>query len=193
MKTEINDANTGENPSSKLKQNLILTAKDSAYIAVFVATTIALQFALTYLPGIELVTVMFIAFSYACGIKKAVISATTFSIFRQIIFGVFPNVLILYLVYYNLIAVLFGLLGRKKEFSFKRLIILTICACICTITFTLLDNVITPLWLGYSKKVAKLYFYSSFAFALPQTIFTAISVALLFTPLYKVFIKLNTK
>ena len=173
--------------SDKKRQNL---GKDCAYIAVFVALTIAAQLCLSFLPGVEVVTVLFVAFSFAFGCRRGVIAATAFSLLRQLIFGFYPTVLVLYLVYYNLLALLFGFLGRWNKITPQKLVCLTAVACVCTICFTILDNVITPLWYGYSGRVLKLYFYASFSFMLPQVICTAVSVGVLTFPLVKIFQKL---
>ena len=173
--------------NDKKRQNL---GKDCAYIAVFVALTIAAQLCLSFLPGVEVVTVLFVAFSFAFGCRRGMIAATAFSLLRQLIFGFYPTVLVLYLTYYNLLALLFGFLGQWSKITPRKLIYLTCVACVCTICFTILDNIITPLWYGYSKRALKIYFYASFSVMLPQVICTAISVGVLFVPLVKVFKKL---
>ena len=171
----------------KKRQNL---GKDCAYIGVFVALVIAAQLCLAVLPGLEVVTVLFVTFSFVFGARRGMVAATVFSLLRQLLFGFFPTVLVLYLVYYNLLAVLFGLLGRWNKLSPSKLVWLTALACVCTICFTMLDNIITPLWYGYSKRVWKIYFYASFSVMIPQVICTAVSVGILFYPLVKIFRKL---
>lgn len=173
--------------NNKKRQNL---GKDCAYIAVFVALTITAQLCLSFIPGVEVVTVLFVAFSFAFGCRRGVAAATAFSLLRQLIFGFYPTVLVLYLTYYNLLALLFGFLGRWSNLTLKKLIILTAIACLCTLCFTILDNIITPLWYGYSKRAFKIYFYASFSFMIPQIICTAVSVGVLFYPLVKIFKKL---
>ena len=173
--------------NDKKRQNL---GKDCAYIAVFVALTIAAQLCLSFVPGIEVVTVLFVSFSFAFGCRRGIIAATAFSLLRQLIFGFFPTVLVLYLIYYNLLALLFGFLGRWNTLTPKKLVWLTLTACVCTVCFTMLDNIINPFWYGYSGRVLKLYFYASFSFMLPQVICTAVSVGALTFPLVKIFQKL---
>ena len=56
-------------------------------------------------------------------------------------------------------------------------------AAVCTVMFTLLDDIITPLFWGYSERTALAYFYASFTAMLPQTVCAAVSVATLFLPL----------
>ncbi|MBO5737364.1 MAG: hypothetical protein J6S04_06105 [Clostridia bacterium] len=173
--------------NDKNRQNL---GKDCAYIAVFVALTIAAQLCLSFLPGVEVVTVLFVTFSFVFGCRRGVAAATVFSLLRQLIFGFFPTVLVLYLIYYNLLALLFGFLGRWSKLTPKNIILLTFTACLCTVCFTMLDNLITPLWYGYSGKVLKIYFYASFSVMIPQVVCTAVSVGVLFFPLVKIFQKL---
>ena len=182
----MNDKN-GRNSTRKKARAI---GKECAYIAVFVALTIAAQLCLSAVPGVEVVTVLFVAFAFVFGCRQGIIAATAFSLLRQLVFGFSPTVLILYLIYYNLLALLFGVLGRCIALKVKWVPVLTVIACVCTVGFTMLDNVITPLWLGYSGRVFKMYFWASFSFMLPQVICTAVSVGVLFFPLAKFFKKL---
>ena len=164
--------------------------KDCAYIGVFVALTIAAQLCLSFLPGVELVTVLFVAFSFAFGCKRGMAAATVFSLLRQLVFGFYPTVLVLYLIYYNGLTLLCGGLGRRGKVGAKTLVWLTAVACVCTACFTLLDNILTPLWYGYSGRVLRIYFMASFSVMLPQMVCTAVSVGVLFVPLTKLFQKI---
>lgn len=225
-----------------------MNAKKVAVCAMSVALLIALQFTLSMVPGVELVTVLLLCFCYTFGIAMGVISATAFSLLRCILFGFNISVIVLYLVYYNLLAVLFGALGKKTIPSWLSFIILSISAiasayfavkglpisimyqksitiilwaifsmslvllivyaallfkykgnvgreiasvtaiaAVCTMCFSLLDDVITPLIYGYTLEAAKVYFLNSLTFMIPQILCTLISVALLFRPLVTVF------
>ena len=180
----------GKNGQNSTKKHTRAIGKDCAYIAVFVALTIAAQLCFAAVPGVELVTVLFVSFAFAFGCRQGMIAATAFSLLRQLAFGFLPTVLILYLVYFNLLALLFGFLGRKIALQTKKIPLVTIIACVCTVGFTMLDNIITSWWLGYSGKLFKMYFWASFSFMVPQVICTAISVGILFYPLAKFFKKL---
>ncbi len=169
------------------KKVVVRSAKECAYLAVFVALVIAMQVALSVVPGVEIVTVMFVTYSFAFGIRRGMLAATIFALLRQIIFGVYPTVLILYLLYFNLLSLCFGWLGKRIKKPFKSLPILVLIACVCTAGFTMLDNIITPLWYGYSQRSAALYFKASRPFMVPQIVCTAVTVTVLFYPLYKVF------
>ncbi len=181
--------NNGDKKSRK--QGALRSAKESAYVAVFVALLIAVQLALAVLPGVELVTVLFVAFAFVFGIGRGMVAATAFSILRQLLFGFYPNVLLLYLVYYNLLTLLFGLLGKYVKPSGKKLIVIVLLACVCTACFTLIDNIITPLWYGYTRRAAEIYFKASLTVMLPQIVCTAVTVGVLFLPLYGVFRRLK--
>ena len=62
--------------NDKNRQNI---GRDCAYIAVFVALTIAAQLCLSFVPGVEVVTVLFVTFSFAFGCRHGIVAATAFS------------------------------------------------------------------------------------------------------------------
>ena len=161
----------------------VRSAKDCAYIAVFIALLIASQLALSAIKGVELVTVLSVSFAYCFGWKRGMLGATGFSLLRQLVFGFFPNVLILYLVYYNLLALVFGLLGKRE----KKLWLVCVISCVCTVCFFLLDCAITPLWYAYPLEGFKVYFYSAIPVTITHTTCAGVSVALLFPPLKRGF------
>ena len=171
----------------RVKKAGVRSAKECAYLAVFVALVIAAQLAFSFVPGVEIVTVSFVAYSLVMGARRAMVAATAFSLLRGFVFGFFPTVLVLYLVYFNLLALCFGLLGIKWRAGLKTLPWLVLIACVCTVCFTLIDCVLTPFWYGYSAKAAKAYFLASLPFMIPQVICTAVSVSLLLLPLTKAF------
>ncbi len=170
------------------KEKRINSAKECAFLAVFVALVLASQLALSAIPGVELVSVLFITYSFVFGAGRGALSATAFSLLRCFLFGFFPNVLALYLVYYNLLTLLFGFLGKRPiQSGWKQLLLLTLIACVCTVLFTVIDDILTPLWYGYTAQAWRLYAIGSLYFLFPQVICTAISVPLLFFPLKKTF------
>ena len=217
-----------------------------AFCAVMTALLIAVQYALGFVSGIELVTVLFLSFCYVFGVKCGLLTGAAFSLLRCLLFGFMPNVVLLYLVYYSLFAMLFGFLGKRRIASWvcpvllavlaaacayfalsglpisilyrakvsvmlwilfgialailafytvlaavkkgeqgRELASVTALAAVCTVVFTLLDDIITPLFLGYSAEAAAAYFYAGFIAMLPQTICAAVSVFVLFLPLKK--------
>ena len=223
-----------------------MSVRQIAYCAVTVALLIAVQYSLSFISGVELTTVLLLCFCYVFGVKCGVTTATAFSLVRCLVFGFTPSVIVLYLVYYNLFAVLFGVAGKGripawlppvllgliaaaclyfaiagvpisllyerrvrimlwvlfgitaaliiayavllfsgKTKSGREVAAVTALAAFCTVCFTLLDDIITPLFYGYSAGVATAYFYTGFLAMLPQTICAAVSVSILFYPLKK--------
>ena len=94
------------------------TAKNLALIAVMTALLTGGQFALSFVAGVEVVTVLLLCFSAYFGVVTGVSTAACFSVLRCLIWGFAPNVVILYLIYYPLFALLFGLLGKVKDETF---------------------------------------------------------------------------
>jgi hypothetical protein len=176
-----------EKSGTNSKRFGVRTAKECAYLALFVALVIAVQLAFSGVPGVEGVTLLFVVYAFVFGVYRGMLAATIFSLLRQFLFGFSPTVLLLYLIYYNGLAAVFGGLGKVVKKPLRALWWLTILACVCTACFTMLDNVITPLFYGYSWRATQVYFYASLIVMLPQIVCTAVSVGTLFVPLQKVF------
>lgn len=224
------------------------------------------QYVFSFVVGVEIVTLLLVCFSCVFGVRRGVLCAVAFSFLRCFIFGFYPSVIVLYLIYYSMLAAIFGGLGHldggvfEKSpvwfavlvnliligiasacvFSFAfdlikvsrvykvtvnimlwvifglcavsciafnvlfavnktgndtskllRAISFTAVAAVCTITFTLLDDAITPLFFGFTRLSAIAYFYSSFTAMLPQTICTVVSVGIFFIPLTEILYKIR--
>ncbi len=171
----------------KAKKIAVRSAKEISFVAVFVALVIAAQLLLSAIPNVELVSVLFIAYAYAFGAKRGVAAATAFSLLRQLIFGFFPSVLCLYLVYYNLLTLVFAFLAKTLKSPVSDLLWIVLTACVCTVFFTLTDDILTPLWYAYTASAAKAYFVASLPFLLLHVINVGVTVAFLFLPLERVF------
>lgn len=169
----------------------MIKTKDIVRIALCVAMLIGGQLALSAVSGIEIVTVMLLCFCYVWGVRHGVATAIAFSLLRCFIFGFYINVVVLYLVYYTLFALFFGWLGSRMgdKPSFLKVLLVIAFAVIFTASFTLLDDVITPLLFGFSKNAAGAYFFASLYAVIPQMICTAVTVSVFFLPLTKVISK----
>jgi len=156
-----------------------------------VAMLIGGQLALTSISGIEIVTVMMLTFCYCYGSRHGVAVATAFSLLRCFVFGFQINVIVLYLVYYNLFAIFFGWLGKRfsGETSLLKTVAVVASAVAFTVLFTLLDDIITPLIGGFHPNAAKVYFLQSFTAMIPQSVCTLVTVSVCFVPLTKVIQK----
>ena len=165
------------------------TTKDLTLTATFTALLIGAQLALSAISGIEVVSVLFISYCYYFGVRRGIMVATVFSFFRCFLFGFFPQVIILYFTYYNLLAVVVGVLGHnlKRAMPTAQLIAVTATAIVMTVLFTLLDDVITPIFFRFSIEVANAYFYTSLATLIPHVFCVAVTVAILFLPLCKIY------
>lgn len=76
---------------------------------------------------------------------------------------------------------------KERGERVKNLVFVTAVCCMCTVSFTLLDDVITPAFYGYSAEAAHAYFITSFTAMLPQTVCTFATTVALFYPLTKIF------
>ena len=166
---------------------LFSSAKDVAGAAVMCALLIAAQAALSAAAGVEVVTALFLPYCYVCGARRGLAAAVCFSLLRCFLWGFVPTVIILYLVYYCLFALVFGGLGRllRPLPMGARLAAVTAAAVGMTALFTLLDDVITPLFYGYGARAALVYFYNSLPVMALQCACALVSVPLLFPPLTK--------
>ncbi len=169
------------------KQTKIHVGKECAYLAVFVALVIAAQLCFSAVAGIEIVTLLFASFAFTFGKGRGMLAATAFSLLRMLVFGFFPQTLVLYLLYYNAFTFLFGTLGENMEAPLKRLWLIVLSACVATLIFSVLDVIINALWYAYSWGAIKVYALASLPVAAAQTACAAVSVGVLFTPLYKAF------
>ena len=162
-------------------------------VAMCVALLIGGQLVLSSVSGVEIVTVMMLCFCFSYGIRHGVAIATTFSLLRCLIFGFQINVIVLYLIYYNLFAVFFGWLGARLSgrTALFQTILVVASAVVFTVFFTLLDDVITPLLYGFQKNAAIAYFVGSLSAVIPQTVCTVVTVSVCFYPLTKVIKKID--
>lgn len=162
-------------------------------MGVYTALLIGGQLALSFVSGVEIVTLLLLGFAYKFGIRRGVIVATAFSLLRCLLFGFFPNIIILYLVYYNLFVIVIGGVGNlfHREIAPLKHVIIIILALMLTLIFFLLDNVITPLYYGFDKESAMGYAMTSLYALVPQLICVLVTISLLLRPLVKVLGRLT--
>lgn len=164
------------------------SAKKIILPGVFTALLVAGQLALSGISGIEVVTVLLLTFVYKYGIGQGLLVANSFSLLRCFIFGFMPNVIVLYLIYYNIFVLVFGFLGKvfRHEYSIKKHMIVVAIAILMTVLFTITDNVLTPLMYGFTANVAKAYFVASLYTVMPQIVCTFATVLIIFPGLLRV-------
>ena len=168
---------------------MVKSAKQIILSGVFTALLIGVQFILSGVAGVELVTVLLLCFCYKYGVRQGILVANAFSLLRCFVFGFFPNVIILYLIYYNLFALLFGCIGKKfkSEYTVKKHICIVCVAVLMTAMFTMLDNVLYTLMYVNSLQGAKVYFLASISTLVPHLVCTFCTTLLLFRPFIKLF------
>lgn len=174
------------------------TSKDIAIIGLSIALLIALQYILSAVKGVELVTVFLLCFCFSFGIIRGVVCAVGFSLLRCFVFGFFPNVILLYLIYYPLFALVCGLIGNafKKRNAQSRVsayLTMVAVAVVFTALFTLIDNTITVTLLNYNAQSVKAYFLASVPVMLMQCACSLVSTLALFYPITKVFLKIDRR
>lgn len=163
------------------------SAKKIILPGVFTALLIGGQLALSGISGIEVVTVLLLTFVYKYGIVQGLLVANSFTLLRCFIFGFMPNVILLYLIYYNIFVLMFGFLGKvfRHEYSIKKHIMVVVVAVVMTVLFTIIDNVLTPLIYGFTANASKAYFVASFYTVIPQIICTFATVLIIFPGLLR--------
>lgn len=163
------------------------SAKKIILPGVFTALLIGGQLALSGISGIEVVTVLLLTFVYKYGIGQGLLVANSFSLLRCFIFGFIPNVIVLYLIYYNIFVLVFGFLGKvfRHEYSIKKHIMVIVVAVVMTVLFTITDNVLTPLIYGFTANTAKAYFVASLYTVIPQIVCTFATVLIIFPGLLR--------
>ena len=179
------------NDKKQTKTSVLHSAKDCAVVAVFTALVIATQFVLSAVPGVELVTVLFASFSAVFGKGRGAFAGLAFAILRSFIFGFFPTVFILYLLYFPLFAFWTATLNRKIRTPLKSLVVNLLSACVCTLLFGVLDGCIWALYFGSSIEAAVAYIVASAPFTFIQTGCVAVTVGVLFVPLCSAFRSIN--
>ena len=103
--------------NTTFKQKKLSLSKEIAYIATTCALLLGGQFVFSFVVGVEIVTLILVCFSYQFGARRGAICAVSFSLLRCVLYGFYPAVVLLYLIYYPLLATVFGLLGKCKSFS----------------------------------------------------------------------------
>ncbi len=160
-----------------------------AFSGVFIALLLGCQFALAGVVGVEVVTPLLLSFCFYFGVRQGMVVGTAFSFVRCFVFGFSPTAIVLYLIYYNLFALVFGMLGhwRGQRVKVATIALLAACAVGMTTLFTLLDDVITPLFYGFTLSQLRVYFIASLTALVPQCISSAVTVPILVPPLLRAY------
>ena len=165
------------------------SAREIACLGTTVAIMIASQLALSAVSGVEVVTAIFALYCLVFGMLRGMIVATAFSLVRCFLFGFMPQVILLYIIYYNLFAVVVGGVGRivKDKSTITQIVSLTAAAVVLTLLFTVIDNLLNVILFQLSPTAIKIYVTQSISVAITQAVCSAVTVPLFFFPLNKIF------
>lgn len=96
-----------------------MRAKDIALIALLSATITAGKLALSFVPNVEIVTLLFILYALVFGIKRTLLVSVIFTTTEILIYG-FNTWLLVYFVIWPVLVILSGIMGKKikTEYGF---------------------------------------------------------------------------
>ncbi|WP_257529829.1 hypothetical protein [Irregularibacter muris] len=108
-----------ENITNLSYKNSKMRAKDIALIGLLSATITGGKLALSFIPNVEIVTLLFIIYANVFGIKRTFLVSLIFTTTEIFIYG-FSTWLIVYYFVWPLLVVLSGTLGKKvkSEYGF---------------------------------------------------------------------------
>ncbi len=161
-------------------------------VGLMAATLEVGKFTLSFLPNIEVVTLLCALFGYVFG-GAGVIATLVFIAIEPLIYG-FGTWIISYCLYWPFVAIIFMLLGRLKV---KNRVILTVVAVILTVWFGILTSLVdVGLFSGYFDNFLYrfgIYYLRGITFYITQIICNAILFPLLFRKLSELLTKLNKR
>lgn len=166
------------------------SAKEIAFTGITVALLIGGQLVLSMVSGVEIVTALFVVYCIVFGPLRGIFVATAFSLVRCFVFGFMPQVIVLYLIYFNTFAILVGFIGQSiKDKSMPvKIVVATVLAVVLTLCFTAIDDILNICFFGLPKAVREIYILQSIPVAIRQAVTNGVIVPLLFYPFYKVFV-----
>ena len=145
---------------------------------------------LSFLPNVEVVTLLCALFGYVFG-GAGVVATLVFIAIEPLIYG-FGTWIISYCIHWPMVAIIFMLLGRIKV---KNRVILTSVAVILTAWFGVLSSLVdVGLFSGYFDRFFYrfgIYYLRGISFYITQIICNAILFPLLFRPLSEILSKFN--
>ena len=182
--------------SEKLKKRTVLTARYVAHVAVMAGLITALKFALSFLPNVELITLLIAVFSAVWGLKYSLPATLVFCTVEMAIYGVGSWVL-LYFIYWPLLAVIFHFALRGKRPPVAMGIAVGI-GFLMTAFFGVLSACTDTLFVvgAVSKDMLGTYFVSYYVkglwFDIVHVVSVVASLLILFIPLVKISEKIKS-
>ncbi len=163
---------------------MLTSPKRLAFAGVMGALLVVGKFALSFIPNVEVVTTLLIAYCFVFGFD-GVFSSLVFCTLDVIIYPPSIDVILSYYIYWNLIAITTAML---KELGVKSFIPHFITACVYTLIFGVLTSFFNSLFFGVPfgvVYVAGLYFYAI------HLVSTAVFMIVGFKPITKLLEKIK--
>ena len=159
-----------------------MKVKDIVLVGILSASVTAGKLALSFIPNIEIVTLLFIVFTVSLGIKRSLLIAIIFATTEILIYS-FSTWLLLYYFIWPLLVVVTGLLSKmiRSEYSYAAL------AAVFGLTFGLAAAISESIFYGISYGIV--YWTRGIVFDIVHGVSNFIIVLLLYKPLSKFFKK----
>lgn len=155
-----------------------MKVKDIVLIGILSASLTAGKLALSFIPNVEIVTLLLIVFTLSLGIRRGLLIAIVFATTEILIYG-FSTWVLLYYFIWPLLVVITGLLGKliKSEYGYA------ILAAIFGLCFGLFAAINESIFYGLAYGLV--YWTKGLVFDLVHGVSNFIIVLLLFKPLNK--------
>lgn len=164
---------------------MLKSAKRIAFAGVMGALLVVGKFALSFIPNVEVVTTLLIAYCFVFGFD-GVVASLVFCTFDVILYPPSIDVVISYYIYWNLLAITVAIL---KELNVKNFIYYFVTACVYTVLFGVITSLFNSLFFGVpfgAVYIAGLYFYAI------HIVSTAVFMIVGFTPITKILEKIKS-
>ena len=136
-----------------VKNGEVLNARSIALVGIMAATLECGKLALSFLPNIEVVTILCALYGYVFGIY-GIIATAVFVCIEPLIYG-FGSWIITYFIYWPLVAFVFMLLRKKGG---KSRLWLTVIAVALTVGFGVISSIVdAAFYLGINKNLSNFF------------------------------------
>ena len=161
------------------------SAKRLAFAGVMGALLVVSKFSLSFIPNVEVVTTLLIAYCFVFGFD-GVVASLVFCLADVILYPPSIDVIISYFIYWNLLAITVAIF---KELKIKNFVAHFLTACVYTLLFGVITSLLNSLFYGVPfgvVYVAGLYFYAI------HLVSTSVFMLVGFKPITKLLEKIKT-
>ncbi|MFW6278935.1 MAG: hypothetical protein ACOC2G_01985 [Bacillota bacterium] len=150
--------------------------RDIALIGIISATITAGKLALSFIPNVEIVTLLFILYTTSLGTKRTLLAALIFSTTEILIYG-FATWLLGYYIFWPLLILITGLLNKKIQTEYGYAFLAGIFGLLFGAFFALVESLFYGYMYGFS------YWIRGLPFDVVHGVSNFIIVLLLYRPL----------